>query len=150
VNLDFPRGAVTCSSGKHKPQLDSLAAAISFVYRGGVPVIMSHLNGGEPFPVALWTGGPTGLWLSSALAEQLVLPIRTTSTDAERQANPEGYPLAAAPLNLGGFEIREVSVTVGWPRPDGEPAHALLGSDVLRKYLVTIDYKAKKIYLESP
>ncbi len=60
-------------------------------------------------------------------------------------------PIGERSVSIGGFELPSVPASVNLvDLGENELPYALLGNQVLRDYVLTIDYRGGKLYFETP
>ncbi len=150
VTFDFPHGGVVIEAGGYyRPDLSHLLAAIQLDPSVPLPAVQAMLGDKGPFPVVLNTGGDFGLIFSGALADEL--DVRSLADPGKRRRkNGRIESLGEQTVNLSGFEIPNVATKIRTQSTYEEAPYAFLGNQALRDYVVTIDYSAKKMYIEAP
>ncbi len=160
VNIDYERKRITLYDPKHyHHKISRRAAVFPLVFRGSKPYLSAVVvnNKGERIPVKLLldTGLSFGLWLIPGTAPGLVIPPGSVATYLGTGLNGRiNGRLARIPeFILGPYTFRDP--VVGFPdtltfTPErtGDGRNGTLGSEILRRFNVTIDYYNKKLVLE--
>jgi len=155
VGFRFQDGLLEVASGRYKPDTERLVAAVPLVQKFGVISVQAYIDGTGPYFLTLATAVDDHLWLPRRIASELA-----ATADLARQTAPGGEAAVATmpsptqrvhTLNIGGFEVENIPSTIATGNaPGDQPPFPLLGMRFLRDYNVTLDFTAKKIYLELP
>lgn len=134
--------------------------------RGGAPIVRVRLNDERNVWLILDTGASGGILLDRAIAKKEDWLERYPSIDGaasgvNTQARTQRFNLPE--MTFGVFEIENPIITVaeegvdlaflegktslGSRIPKGHQAKGLLGYDVLKHFVVTIDYKAGHVHI---
>jgi len=155
VTFELHRQQVTFrTTGTYRPDSARLLAAIPLTATAPAPVFEARL-GTNRIECAVDTGGDFGLWLPHGLARQLQIAerVNTRGTELGQGVGGESIFVRGAPraLTAGGFQLPTgqtlIAMTQAGP---AEPRTALLGNEIWRRYRLTIDYTAARLYLEEP
>lgn len=157
VTLNFSSRRVTVGSGRYHPEPSRLAAAVPLVKRTRVPMVEAHVEGKGPYRFALSTAGAFGLWLPRHMAEEMEIAEILSYVSPKKQPRgklpPATISAAARSVNVSGFELSSVPTTISILDTEDEDegaTYGLIGNQLLRDYITTIDRKAGKVYFERP
>lgn len=151
ITFDFPARSITMASrGIHRPEPENLVAAGLFDESFHLPVMRAMFDGKGPFPVVLDTAGDFGIVIPSHLAGNLGL---LDGENGHIRFGTEAMSVSCSALgrrtlDLSGFEIPDVNGLAVEVSEQDLP-YAMLGNDVLRQFIVTIDYGEKRVYFEA-
>ncbi|MGH7725296.1 MAG: aspartyl protease family protein [Candidatus Eiseniibacteriota bacterium] len=159
VTFDFALGTLELAENSPPQELGDGSARVRFEIVGGLPQIEARVDGGDPISFIVDTG-----------AFRTFVP-RTTGEAIATTARVPGIPFVGADGRaLEGVAVRARSLTVGTAevaRPivlyASSPAtndpvgitlasgdRGVLGSDILRRFRVTLDYPRSELVLEPP
>jgi hypothetical protein len=134
--------------------------------RGGAPLVRVRLNDERNVWLVLDTGASGGILLDRAVAKkedwlERYPSVEGTSSGVNTRARTQSFNLPM--MMFGVFEIENPIITVaeegvdlaflegqaslGSRLPKGSQAKGLLGYDVLKHFVVTIDYKAGQVHI---
>lgn len=147
ITIDFPRRrAVFAMDGSYEPG-PALAAEVPFLMQSLQLVIEVQINERYAVNVLLDTGNDTSLMLTEELVEALEL---TNAAKAARKSRLLGIggvletrSFTVNSIGLGGKKFAAVEATVV---PNSFPP--CLGSGFLKQFRTTLDFKARKLWLE--
>jgi hypothetical protein len=160
--LISPLGAALGIAGTNRPkgmQQDHAPAqrgqAIAFELYDNFVFIQVRVNGSEPRSFLLDTGANAS-FLNEALANSLRIAVehQHESNIGTGEASTRLGFSKNVTLSLSGVDVPAKRVAVA-PLADlestvGRPIDGILGTDLFRRYVVTIDYAARNIILEDP
>lgn len=143
------------ASASLPPQRCAVGAPVELPLRAGtmIPAVEARING-EPFVVAIDLGSAGSLQPDAALVEKLKLPLVGRKVifelGADQPAELECAGVQTVTLGDARFEgiegpVRDLADF--WPGM--ERVYGVLGADLFRECLVTIDYPAGKLRIES-
>ncbi len=155
ITFDFPGHQIRMASrGQHHPAPERLVSAGTFDPSFEQPVMAAMMNGKGPFPVCIATGEDVGLLLPKHIADTLHIPHLAEAKSTHigtRSRQVSCRNIGPQTLDLSGFEISDVDVLVAETEAQDQPlSYALLGHRALKRFVVTIDYGVRRIYLEQP
>lgn len=132
--------------------IPSPAVDVPMRFRGPEPAVDVMVNGQGPFLFAIDTGATDDARVDSSLVERLHL--RITGTDHVGDGSPAQKRTVGTvrldSLSIGGMEFHHIKAstrdfnTLGLPHIDG-----LLTFDLFRDLLLTLDYPAQRVRLET-
>ncbi|NCC52077.1 MAG: hypothetical protein EOM20_12790 [Spartobacteria bacterium] len=156
VTFDYPREQMTFSTERrYIPENRKLVAAVPLLDTSTALSTIAGIDRGQPFQVVFDTGGAFGLWISSRMARQLRLSPQRMTGGIEHGGSLAGTTTTRAvgnhTITLGHTEIPGVPTRISEMDHTGrDPALALIGNELLRRFRVTIDYTRRTLYLENP
>jgi predicted aspartyl protease len=115
----------------------------------GKPYVMVTINGKGPFRFVVDTGTGAQALITPALADQLQLPAlgQARLIDPSGQGQQRSQILFIQSLNLGGVEFSEVKAILHSFNTDDETCVGLLGFELFRDYLLTLDFPNRSMIL---
>jgi len=121
----------------------------------GLVKVEGRLNFGEAIEVVFDSGGGFGLWLPQTMARDLQLSGAAPPVEwqiATSLFRPSmSRPLWSSSLTIGKVTLGPLATYVGViDGGDLEPAYAILGNHVFRRYSVALDYRASEILFLKP
>ena len=155
VSFDIANERVTMDARRrYVPSSKRLLGDTPLISRFGVPVVLASVDQ-KPMHVAIDSGGMFGLWIPRPVANDAGMPEVESSKDVELGHGVAGgilqKPGQPRTLNFVGFDIPDVPTSFSLVQLGAnEPPYALLGTEVMKRYVVTIDYLARKVYFERP
>lgn len=154
--INLPEEKFTaCTRGAYQPDPERLVGEAALITKHGIPALHAMVGGAGPVLLGLDTGGDFGLWLPRPIANQLKIPeleARGGIRLGQSVKNPTVYRSAQPrDIELVGLTITNLPVLLGMVNMGvNDPPYGLLGSDLFRRYAVTIDNRARRIYFERP
>jgi hypothetical protein len=117
----------------------SFQAPIGFA--GHLIVLDVMVNGKGPYKFGLDTGASGGARVSQQVAKDLDLPVVGQAEGIGLGPNKLSLPLVKASLTLGPIHFDDIQAAVhDIPTSSGQPVDGVLGFDLFKDYLLTIDY----------
>ena len=156
VSVDYPREVFRASwGGTYEPASGHVVASAPLVNVFGLPAVEATVGEGRNIRVVLDTGGDFGLWIPRGLAGRMKLPELADTTGTSLSATPGGEavykPIASRDVEFGGHVFEDVPAIAAMLNfGDKDTPYVLLGNHVLKDYIVSVDYGAKRVYLEKP
>ncbi len=156
LELDYPGERVRfLDPGRYRVPESTAAAdeAVLPFKRSGTRIVVDIAVDGKEGRVLLDTGAPDSAILSGKLARRLGIDL-TTLEDFGEVGTVLGpmrvLLLETGSFRFGGFELGAHPVLVaprGWYN-QGTSSDSVIGYDVLRQFVLRIDYKRKRIWLK--
>ena len=148
VTFDFPAQRLLASHAEsYQPRLDRLVSAVPMKRGFAVPVVDVLINNEGPFPALIDTALPVGIWMPSHMAEMLSMQAGADAGTAGRSYLPAG----TADLKVSGFAVTNLPAVVTAPTTTGRDLpYAVLGTEAFQHHRLTLDFKARKVYIERP
>lgn len=122
---------------------------LPFEYSGNEIVIKARINGGAEAKFIVDTGASQSVIDKTAAASLGSHPVSTFSVTAGSKAVPLSYTKLPT-LAIGDITLFDIPVLVTDLSNIGEKPAGLIGANILRRFLVTIDYDEKKLTLADP
>jgi hypothetical protein len=153
VTVDYEKHLLTLTDpAKFQPPAG--AQVVPFELADRIPIVEAKLDG-MPVRLSVDTGSRASLTMNSPFVRQNDLVARyganTETVTGWGVGGPErGRPARAGTLLLGDVAVRDVVVDLftGQKGADANPDHSgNLGAGVLRRFTVSFDYDAHKMYL---
>ncbi|MDE3186209.1 MAG: aspartyl protease family protein [Acidobacteriota bacterium] len=115
----------------------------------GKPYVMVMVNGKGPFRFVIDTGTGGQALVTSALADQLALPIvgQARLTDPSGQGEQRAQILLIDSLNVAGVEFTGVKAIRHGLAAEDSTCQGLLGFTLFRDYLLKLDYPNQRMNL---
>lgn len=115
----------------------------------GKPYVMVTVNGKGPFRFVIDTGTGGQALVTSALADQLALPVvgQARLTDPSGQGEQRAQILLVQSLNVAGVEFTGVKAIRHGLAAEDEDCQGLLGFTLFRDYLLKLDYPNQRMTL---
>ena len=115
----------------------------------GKPYVMVTVNGKGPFRFVIDTGTGGQALVTSALADQLALPVvgQARLSDPSGQGNQRAQILLIDSLNVAGVEFTGVKAIRHGLAAEDEDCQGLLGFTLFRDYLLKLDYPNQRMTL---
>lgn len=135
-----------CASISFAQPVDHVAA---FELTHDKPFVHVMVNGKGPYRFVIDTGTAGEAFISSALADELHLPVvgEVHLTDPSHLGGQQTPVVAITSLNVAGVEFKGVrAVRHALSQADGS-CDGLLGFGLFREYLLTLDYPRKQLSL---
>jgi hypothetical protein len=143
IRLDFVAGTLTLL-GEARPPDPKAGATLALTVKSDAYYVELPLADGVSATLHLDTGSNFST-LPDAVAA-LLAPSATTSfihSDVDETLHVSSKMLLPG-LQVGPVAIKDVAFSAG------SASDALLGTDVLSRFLVTLDFKGKRLFLERP
>jgi predicted aspartyl protease/tetratricopeptide (TPR) repeat protein len=122
---------------------------IPFEYSGNEIVIKARINGGKEANFIVDTGASQSV-IDKATASTLGShPLSTFSVTAGAKSVPLSYTKLPS-LSIGEVTLYDLPVLVTDLSNVADKPAGLIGANILRRFLVTIDYEEKKLTLADP
>lgn len=123
-----------------------------FQYYQSLIYLKVKVNNKPGLTFLLNTGASTSV-LHTQTADLLRLPV-TGEDSVEGTAGKEAVKvLKAGRIATGNVQLQDMKVTRRnldkWPTPDGKTLDGILGMDFLSHFVITVDYKSRKISFQS-
>lgn len=144
--VTFDLAGQTIRLDRPQATLPAGAEVIPIRIRNGRIWVQMRVPGGRPFP-ALVDTGTIGTLIPRAVAEKLHLkPVRTLNiTRSDGKAGRLGFALIPR-MQIGRTEIKDARITfLASEVPESEGGFAVIGTDLLRRFRVTINYARQKM-----
>ena len=143
ITAAYTVAAITLAAGI-APLSASAASSVSFqapiAYAGHLITVGVMVNGKGPYKFALDTGA-SGARVSQQVAKDLNLPVVGQAEGVGLGPNKLNLPLVKASLALGSIHFDDVQAAVhDLPGTSGGQVDGVLGFDLFKDYLLTIDY----------
>lgn len=115
----------------------------------GKPYVMVMVNGKGPFRFVIDTGTGGQALVTSALADQLALPVvgQARLTDPSGQGEQRAQILLIDSLNVAGVEFTGVKAIRHGLAAEDATCQGLLGFTLFRDYLLKLDYPNQRMTL---
>lgn len=115
----------------------------------GKPYVMVMVNGKGPFRFVIDTGTGGQALITSALADQLQLPVvgQARLTDPSGQGEQRAPVLLIQSLNVAGVDFKDISAIRHSLGPEEDACQGVLGFALFRDYLLTLDYPQQELTL---
>lgn len=123
--------------------------AIPFEYTGNEIIIKARINNGPEGRFIVDTGASQSVIDKSAAAALGPHPISTFSITAGSKAVPLSYTKLGS-LTMGDISLNDLPVLVTDLSNVGDHPQGLIGANILKRFLVTIDFDEKKLILADP
>ena len=138
------------------PSPPAVLVDLPFELSGGMPVIAVKVDGQGPFRFAVDTGGEGQARAAASLVARLGLPVvgEALGVDGSRGGTARPMPVVRlGTLEIGGLTFRDVTApsrdyNLGGQRPGG-PIDGILGFGLFAGHLLTIDYPAGRLRVET-
>jgi len=125
---------------------------VPMLFRDGMPVVEVMVNGRGPFLFGIDTGGQ-----GDARADESLVKTLGLKKIGEAQAGDSSGKNAVTldfvgidSINIGGFEFRQLEALVrGYHNRGGIRIDGILGFELFKNHLLTLDYPAKKVRIEE-
>lgn len=122
---------------------------IPFEYSGNEIFIKAKINSGPEQRFIVDTGASQSV-IDKATAQSLGnRPVSTFSVTSGSKAVPLAYTKLSS-LTIGDITFSDIPVLVTDLSPIGEKPAGLIGANILRRFLVSIDFDEKKLILADP
>lgn len=131
-------------------QLKSVEVPMKF--REGEPVIEVMVNGQGPFLFAIDTGGQGDARADESLVKTLGLKKigEAQAGDPSGKNNINLDMVRIDSLKIGDLEFRDLeALSRGYNRGNGTHIDGIIGFELFKNYLLTLDYPAKKVRIEA-
>ena len=130
-------------------QLKDGPVVIPFDYIGNEIIIKARVNIGQEVKFIVDTGASQSVIDTTTAAAFATNPVSTFSITAGSKAVPLAYTKIPN-LGIGDISLGDVPVLITDLSKVADHPAGLIGANILRRFLVTIDYDEKKLILADP
>ena len=140
---------VAQTASKAASQIAPLSAPMELTH--DKPFVMVMVNGKGPFRFVIDTGTGAEAFVTDALADQLGLSVTgyVHLSDASKQGGQRVPLVTIQDLEVAGVVFRDVKATRHALSDADVTCDGLLGFKLFRDYLLTLDYRARRMTLSS-
>jgi predicted aspartyl protease/Flp pilus assembly protein TadD len=130
-------------------QLKNGPLTVPFEYSGNEIIIKGRLNNGAEQRFIVDTGASHTVIDKAAAASMGSKPISTFSVTSGTKGVPLAYTKIPS-ITIGDVTLHDVPTLVTDLSNIGEKPAGVIGANILRRFLVTIDYDERKLILSDP